>query len=153
MKVLWTICVVYCRTINLGAIHLLRTHQYGVGISSAIRTLMYCCHSDIIICAYRVSGWVWNPGICAYVLNECPLISPLIAKRWVTAACEPKLIATVAVTTRRAWQKIVTYDVKLNLPNVHWNLKQFCGRMDLYSHRNKNAWNWWYCFCTLMTWE
>ena len=41
--------------------------------SSAMRTPMYCCHSDVIICAYRVGGWVWNLRICAYVINEWPL--------------------------------------------------------------------------------
>ena len=30
--------------------------------------------------------------------------------------------------------KSVTCDVKLNLPNVHWNLKQFCERMGFYTH-------------------
>ena len=39
-----------------GAIHLLRTHRRGVGGTSAMRTPMYCLHSDVIICAYRGVG-------------------------------------------------------------------------------------------------
>ena len=38
-----------------GASHT-RAHQRRVGGSSAMRTPMYCCHSDVIICAYRVGG-------------------------------------------------------------------------------------------------
>ena len=41
-----------------GTIHLVRTHRRGVGGSSAMRTSMYCRHSDVIIRAYRVDGWV-----------------------------------------------------------------------------------------------
>ena len=53
-----------------GTIHLVRTHRRGVGGSSAMRTPMYCCHSDVIICAYRGgSGWVWNLEIGAYVIK------------------------------------------------------------------------------------
>ena len=39
-----------------GAIHLVRTARRGVGGSSALRTPMYCFHSDVIICAYRGGG-------------------------------------------------------------------------------------------------
>ena len=34
---------------------------------------MYCCHSDVITCAYKVGEWVRNPEIFAYVINEWPL--------------------------------------------------------------------------------
>ena len=48
------------------------TEECRVG-SNAKRTPMYCCHSDVINCAYRVSGWVWCLGIRAYMLNEWSL--------------------------------------------------------------------------------
>ena len=34
------------------------TPEEGSG-SSVLRTPMYCCHSDVMICAYRVGGWVY----------------------------------------------------------------------------------------------
>ena len=40
-----------------GAIHLLCTHRKGGRGSSAMRTPMYCCHSDVIICAYISEIW------------------------------------------------------------------------------------------------
>ena len=39
--------------------------------SNAVR--MFCCHSDVIICAYRVGEWVWNFEICACAPNVRPL--------------------------------------------------------------------------------
>ena len=40
----------------LGAIHLVRTARRGEGGASALRTPMYCFHSDVIICAYKGGG-------------------------------------------------------------------------------------------------
>ena len=43
-------------------VHHIRDHSFsryapkGVGGSSAMRTPMHCCHSDVIICAYRAVG-------------------------------------------------------------------------------------------------
>ena len=55
---------------------LVRDHSFiylrteGLGGSSAMRTPVYCCHSDVIITVYKVRGWVWNLGFCAYVIYE-----------------------------------------------------------------------------------
>ena len=52
------------------------TPERGVGESSAMRVPVHCCHSDVIICAYRIVGWVlcvWNPKIYAHVQNVWPL--------------------------------------------------------------------------------
>ena len=46
----------YAAVVGFGAIHLVRTAQRGEGGSSALRTPMYCFHSDVIICAYRRVG-------------------------------------------------------------------------------------------------
>ena len=75
-----------------GAIHLVRTHRRGrVGGSSAVRIPMYCCHSDVIIYAHKGRGWVWNPEIYAYVLNEWPLT---------TAGLRQMLVAGASVIAR-----------------------------------------------------
>ena len=50
-----------------------RTEDVGGG-GMVKRMPIFSCHSDAIISEYRVSGWVWNLYICAYVLNEWTLM-------------------------------------------------------------------------------
>ena len=40
------------------------------GVGGQVPYAMYFCHSDVIICAYRVGDCVRNSGFCAYVINE-----------------------------------------------------------------------------------